>query len=299
MGNKFINIMAKAIIIIAIIFSGILIFAVYSNAGEETKEEEKIVEEIRYVDNKLLTIINYINNIDLPNYEMVLSKVQVESNSSGSSQKENKSGSGGGEESSSESGPDKKETTVTKMEEQLVTESSKAEVDWNTIESETEMLYSTWGAIVLDLYKIDISNEDILSFSDTLDEAIINMKNKDKALSCMYLAKLYSHLPKFAKNNTKLDEIKKETLQAKSYIINAYAYAETTNWDKIEEEVSKAENIFKNLVNDVKYIEDKRKYNIDKSYILIEELKNSLKLKDTEIFYLKYKNLLEGLNVIA
>lgn len=297
MGNKFINIMAKAIIIIAIIFSGVLIFAVYSNAGEETKEEEKIVEEIRYIDNKLLTIINYINNIDLPNYEIVLTKVQVESNSSGSSQKGSKSESGG--ESSSESGPDKKETTVTKMEEQLVTESSKAEVDWNTIESETEMLYSTWGAIVLDLYKIDISNEDILSFSDTLDEAIINIKNKDKALSCMYLAKLYSHLPKFAKNNSELDEIKKETLQAKSYIINAYAYAETTNWDKIEEEISKAENIFKNLVNDVKYIEDKRKYNIDKSYILIEELKNSLKSKDTEIFYLKYKNALEELNVIA
>ena len=64
MGNKFINIISKVIIFIAIIFSVILAFAVYSNANEETKEDGKIEEEVRYLDNKLLTIINYLNNIN-------------------------------------------------------------------------------------------------------------------------------------------------------------------------------------------------------------------------------------------
>ena len=43
---------------------------------------------------------------------------------------------------------------------------------------------------------------------------------------------------------------------------------------------------------------EKKKYNINKTYILLEELKNSLSKKDTEIFYIKYKNLLEEINVL-
>ncbi|MCI9365340.1 MAG: hypothetical protein HFJ54_01605 [Clostridia bacterium] len=201
MGNKFINIISKVIIFIAIIFSVILAFAVYSNANEETKEDGKIEEEVRYLDNKLLTIINYLNNINLQNYKMTLTKIEAESNSSGSSQKQGAEEEGQKEEeSSSKDGQNNKETEITKMERETIATGNKKGPDWETIEGEVEILYSSWSPIVLDLYKINVSKEDILGFSDTIDETILGIKKQDKALTAMYIAKLYSYLPKFAKN---------------------------------------------------------------------------------------------------
>lgn len=204
MGNKFINIISKVIIFIAVVFSIVLIFAVYSNANESEKEDGKIEEEIRYLDNKLLTIINYLNNINLQNYKMSLTKIEAESNSSGSNQKGGKeeggNEKGGSEDSSSKNGANNEETAITKMERETIVTEDKKETDWETIEGETEILYSSWAPIVLDLYKINVNKEDILSFSDTLDETILSIKKQDKALTAMYLSKLYGHLPKFVKN---------------------------------------------------------------------------------------------------
>ena len=37
------------------------------------------------------------------------------------------------------------------------------------------------------------------------------------------------------------------------------------------------------------------KYNVNKAYMMIEELQNAINLKEKEIFLIKYKNLLEEL----
>ena len=294
MKNKFIGIVSKIIIIIAIIVSIIFLFFVYSNAQQKTSGDEKIDEEIKYLDTKLLTVINYLNNIDLQNYKVILSKVESQSDSSSSSAKEEEQSSQ--QEDSSENGTDKEETTITKMEEETIVTDG-GEVDWKTIEGELEVLYSTWSSVILDLYSTGVNSENILSFSNTLDDTLVNVKKQDKALTAMYFAKLYAHLPLFLEN-AKIDEVDKKSLEAKSYIINAYAFAETENWDRMGQEITKAEGIFEGLVNDAKYVNDDRKYNINKTYIVIEELKNSLDVKEKGIFYVKYKNVLEELNIV-
>lgn len=295
MSNKFLNNLAKIIIVIAIIVGIVFAFNILSSAENTESITEKNEEEIRYLDTKLLSLINYLNNIDLQNYKVTLTKVESESSSSSSSSKKEQKNNE--QEDSAENGTDKGETTLTKMEKETIV-SNEGEVDWKTIEGELELIYSTWPTIVLDLYKVNVSSEDILNFSSDLDETIKNVKKQDKTLSCMYLAKLYGYIPKFLEKND-VEEIKKETLKAKTYIVNAYAYAETQNFEKMGGEVQKAENIFANLVNDATYVNDRRKYNINKSYILIGELKNSLASKDTGIFYIKYKNLIEELNILT
>ena len=67
---------------------------------------------------------------------------------------------------------------------------------------------------------------------------------------------------------------------------------------RLETEIVKAENLLVGLVNDANLVDDERKYNINKAYILTEELKNSLSTQDSGIFYVKYKNVLEQLNII-
>lgn len=298
MSNKVLSTVIKVITIIVIIVGLIFIASIFLNTeGSSEEKTSKNEEQIKYLDTKLISLINGLNNIQLQNYKVTLTKVEAKSNAQGSSSKNEEQGNG--EEDKGQSGSNKEETEISKLEEEsVVTNEENNEPDWNTLEAELELIYSTWPTIVLDLQNVGINKDDIIGFSNTLDEVILNVKNKDKALSAMYMAKLYSYLPKFLDKNFG-DEVKRETLNAKTYLINTYAYAENENFDKMESEITNAETIFASLVNDARYVNDERKYNINKAYVLIGELKNSLITNDKGIFYVKYKNTLEELNVLS
>ena len=297
MSNKLIKTLTRIITIVVIIVGLIFIASILSNTeGLSEDKTDKNEEEIKYLDTKIVSLINSLNNIEFQNYKLTLTKVEAKSSAQGSSSKNEKQDSG---EEKGQSGTSKEETEISKLEEEaIVTNEKKENIDWDTIEAELELIYSTWPTIVIDLQSIGINKEDILTFSNTLDEVILNVKKKDKALSAIYMAKLYSYLPKFIDKKFQ-DEIKREALNAKTYLINTYAYAENENFDKMEEEIPKAENIFASLVGDARFIYDERKYNINKAYVLIGELKNSLITNDKEIFYVKYKNTLEELNILS
>ena len=61
--------------------------------------------------------------------------------------------------------------------------------------------------------------------------------------------------------------------------------------------MTECEKTFKNVVNDIEFAK-KNEYKINKTYVLIKELQNSLDLQDKEVFYMKYKNLLESINTL-
>ena len=298
MSSKFINTLAKSITIIVIIVGLIIIASIFMNTqGKQNDTTEKNEEQIKYLDTKLISLMNSLNNIQLQNYKVTLAKIEAKSNAQGSSTKNEDQGNG--DEDKGQSGSNKEETEISKLEEEsIVGNVEEQKTDWKTIESELELLYTTWPTIVLDLQNINVSKDDILGFSNTLDEAIINAKNKEKALSAMYMAKLYSYLPKFLDSNFG-DEIKREALNAKVNLVNAYAYAETENFDKMQTEIANAETIFASMVGNAKFVNDERKYNVNKAYVLIGELKNSLITNDKGIFYVKYKNTLEELNILS
>ncbi len=151
---------------------------------------------------------------------------------------------------------------------------NKDEVDWVTIKSEMELMYSTWNSILLDLYSMDIANEDILGFSQSLDNAILAVKSEDKQRSLGELATLYSYLPKYIEKIS-VDESKKNILQTKANIMQAYALVEQENWPEVQNQINQADTAYSRVANDVSYIENKQE-EVSRVYILIKELKNIL-----------------------
>ena len=313
---KFINFIIKAIFVIVIILAVIFGFFVYSNANGDTKSNEKIEKEIDYLDTKIINLINKLNNINLENYKISVSTIQEEGESSGegssegggsssegsqgsgkqeSSSKEGSSGSPG-ENEEEQSSENKQEVTITKMERELIV-NNEGEINWDLIQGETEVLYSVWATIVLDLNSIGTDSNKIVEFSNTLDETLKSVQEKDKVGASENIAKLYSFLPEFLKN-TEIEETKKNIIQTKSYILNAYSNMDAVNLDGVRTEVQNAENTFTQIVNNINKENDQRKFNINKAYILIEEIKNSLSEEKSGIFYLKYKNLIEELNTL-
>jgi len=276
---------------------------------EETKE--KVSQEIEYLDSQIISLANKLNNISLQNYAISSEEVKLgEENSSGtsSSQSGNEASGGssiessGGEQkqSSSQSGSGeengKSNITTTQMEPKTVLDSDVNQIDWKSIKSQIETINEAWGVVVLDLSTLNIDNNNILGFSSVLDETILSIKDENKANTLTNIANLYSYIPKFEQDlstNQNMQNIK----QVKSNIINAYAFLEQDDWNAIETNMSECESIFKNLLNDIEYIQNKE-YKVNRAYVLIKELQNSLTYKDKELFLVKYKNLMESMNTL-
>lgn len=58
-----------------------------------------------------------------------------------------------------------------------------------------------------------------------------------------------------------------------------------------------AEQSFLPIINDMS-LDSSNQSNINKAYVLIKDMQNFASNKDKEIFYIKYKNLIQELNVI-
>ncbi len=282
---------------------------------EDNTIDKKIESEIQYLDKKIIGVMNKLNNITLENYEVkskeIMSQNGQKSNQQGGSSGESSSGGGGGSESnqssSGEGGSESNQSSggssgegqgssnikVIQMQPSNILVIDKDNIDWDTIKSEIETMYSSWNSILLDLYSVNIENEDILNFSKTIDNVVLSAKSENKQKTLENLANLYTFLPKYM-NKISVDESNKNIVQTKSNILNAYSLVEQENWNEIQNQINEADTAYTKVTNDVKYIENKQEQ-VSRVYVLIKELKNSINIQDKDIFYIKYKNLMNAI----
>lgn len=277
-------------------------------SNEDTKT--KVIQELDYLDTKITSIANRLNNITLQNYtitseEVSLGESSTGGESSGQSSTEETSTIQGGdkaseqEQSSSQNQKGQTESsniTTTQMEPNAILDSNENDIDWKTIKNEIEVISDSWGVVILDLSNLNVDNNDILTFSSTLDDCILSIKDENKNGTLTNIAKLYSYIPRFERGIS-AGNSSQNIKQVKAYIINAYSLVEKDDWAVIETNISESEKAFKNIINDIEYMKDKE-YKVNKTYVLLKELQNSLTYKDKKLFYVKYKNLMESINAL-
>lgn len=147
------------------------------------------------------------------------------------------------------------------------------------------------------------NKEDITNFNKEYDNLTKAVKDEDKKETLKELSAVYDFLPKFVEKCSKQKK-DKVVIKTKNYIFKAYSVLDDEQWEDINNNVNLAQQEFIKIAtdiinkeNDKKYEsnQDGSKYNINKAYIMISELKNTINLKDKEVFLIKYKNLLEEL----
>lgn len=301
---------SKKIILYFIIFCFLLISLTGcgANSNEEEILKDKVKSEISYLDMKLIGMLNNANGISLENYIVKAEEINEEETSSGSANKD--STGGGSDEEKSGSDSSKEGEGDNKGEESIESESNDVNfrmegneillqnrsTDWNLLKSEIEKLYSSWTTIVLDLYKVNINSDEILTFNNDLDTAIQAIKSEDKIQTLNSLAKLYSYISKFS--NASNSDVKMNGIyQTKSNLLNAYVLVEQDNITELQKQLSNTEQAFLPIINDISS-QDSNQSNINKAYILIKELQNYTNGNDKDVFYIKYKNLIQELNNI-
>ena len=83
----------------------------------------------------------------------------------------------------------------------------------------------------------------------------------------------------------------------KSNILYAYSFVETDEWNTVKSYISNAKNEFSNILNN--QVNNQNSIDeINKAYILINELEEDCNTQNKNVFYVNYRNLMQELENI-
>ena len=297
--------------IVLILIITILGFVIYSNANknDENVKNEKAFSEIKYVESKLVELFNEMNKIESRNYNIAIGEISKDTTQSSSGESSSSSGSGGGEggtssggeETSSDSSSDENTSSSNSNQDNKKFEleisgvlTNKEDINWEYIKGEIENLYSSISTITLDMLQINVTQEEILTFNNQLDNLAVAVKDENKENTLSQMSTLYDTLATITQK-IQGEETYKILVEVKQNIFKAYSKLDNENWNEIEKDINNAITNYSKLLSDTN-IETQNQYVINKGYVLINELKNAVNLKDISVFLIKYKYLLEELN---
>lgn len=305
---------AYIILIISVLLFGFFIYKVSGKNSSSEDVRSKSISEIKHLESKFLNLFNKLNNVSFENYTISSSQIKKEeseeqtskssSETSGGNEGESKQqdsegsqGSQGSQSSNSESSTSSKEDNKKYKLEETGILTSNSEVNWNQIKNDVENIYTSLYPTTIDLYQTSTNQEDIINFNKEYDNLTKAVKDENKDDTLMELSLLYNYLPKFIENCTD-EEKEKIVIKTKNEIFKAYSILDKEEWATISESINNAAQEFTKLVTSVSNQEKGNQYNINKAYIMINELQNAILIRDKEVFLIKYKNLLEELQNI-
>lgn len=302
------------VVVLLVIAYGILLH-VQGNTKEQEKIPEKIKEELSFLDNNMVAMLNYMNNIVYEPYIVQTEKASG-SKTSSSSQNEQGGDSTGGQEqngksdgnstskknttgqssSGSQNGSQTSEPQISKMQDTGILNLDTNTIKWTTIKQQIEVVYASWNTIAIDLHSVLVNQDSILQFNTNIQQAIQAIKAEDKAQSLVALANLYALLPGYTEGALQ-DKKEAEIYQTKAGIINAYALLEQDKWDEMKIHITKAQEIFANKMNQVNE-NPTTQATIRKIYMGLKEMENICTLQDKEMFLMNYKEIMQLLDSI-
>lgn len=299
----------KIFLLVIFLFSSIFILTGCTKQDDTQLIKQKAQKQIEYLETELVGILNGLNNINYRSYSVkgeTLSSDSEEntadtesSSSQGGEQTKGKEGENSStKDSGGEAESESNEGNNTMIYEMVPTNifSDQQEVDWTTLKTKMEMVYSSWPTILIDLYELDINDNTILDFSTKLDDAMKNIKDEDKIKSGYSISELYSLLAKYTQHASDDNRIK-EVYNTKNKIIEGYVAAEEEKWDEVKTKMSEADQAYQKVMQNISS-NDEKQYIVKKVYILLKEMQNSIDLKDKEIYYVNYKNLMNEIGLI-
>ena len=180
---------------------------------------------------------------------------------------------------------------ITEVYNQIALTEDSSKIDWNSIYQKTDLINSSWSDIIIDMAKTNVNKDDISGYSNNLNKFIIEVGNKNIIMSLYELTNLYNHIPKFLKHfeDNEFDVLRK---QFKGRAMLSCAYVKDGKWQEATDEANNLSNSYNDLMNNTEYVKQ-YSYDLNRIYVLTEELKNSLVYNNSGLFLVKYKSYIE------
>ena len=290
--------MKKILITIILIVTIISLTGCSNNNDENLKT--KAISELDYLDSKIIGMLNKLNNISFESYSIISEQVKLspkdEKAKSEEKGRENSGNESGGEKQEENKEKDSNIINSTNMVANTELNKNRDDVNWDELRTEIEQLDESWAIIVLDLYTLNATNNTILEFSEQINKVMKEIKVEDKQKSLEELAKLYSGIPKILQE-INIDVNKQKIRQTQKYVIDAYVLTNDMTNEQINTNITQAINAYSEIMNNIDYTKDKTE-KINKIYVLLNELANSLTENDSDVFYIKYKNFMKEIEML-
>ena len=292
--EKIIKYVAVLIVVIIIAISIFIIIKFKNNNKKDDNLNEKTQEELKYVSTKIIELMNGLNNITFSNYILI-----EEENTDN---KENKSNENNENEANKyDTSSDKSNNTQSSSESNIkyelkgsnILSNNTGTINWDNEKGAIESINVKWTSLIVDLHQLNVNNDDILNFSNILNQTIVNIKQENKVNTMLDLANLYGYIPNYLKQFSN-DEEKISIEYIKSNILNSYALVEQERWDEVKEQVFNSVENITNIMNSIN-TEQFSQYQINRIYVMLNELYSSIDLKDKQLYYIKYRNVMEEL----
>ena len=303
--EKIIKYVAVLIVVIIITISIFIIIKFKNNNKKDDNLNEKTQEELKYISTKIIELMNGLNNITFSNYILIEEENtdNKENNSNENNENEgNKSDENNENEGNkSDTFSDKSNNTQSSSESNIkyelkgsnILSNNTGTINWDNEKGAIESINVKWTSLIVDLHQLNVNNDDILNFSNILNQTIVNIKQENKVNTMLDLANLYGYIPNYLKQFSN-DEEKISIEYIKSNILNSYALVEQERWDEVKEQVFNSVENITNIMNSIN-TEQFSQYQINRIYVMLNELYSSIDLKDKQLYYIKYRNVMEEL----
>lgn len=300
-------------IVILVILDFILLFISGCNSKEDDNGLiKKINSEISYIDSEIIAIANGINNINYARYRVVTQEMSTNSGNGNNHTSDKKASEDRNSQESqttpkeanseSESNESENESKTSDISNKIFSIQSnnilgkQEDINWEELKNKIESLYTTWTVVSLDLKEAGVSNELLQEFSNRLDLVTVSIKNENSEETLVNLVDLYEILPKFMELYEENDT-ERNVLYNKVKLLSCYKFATIGDWDNFKIAVIDLKNSFSNILNQKNEYHGKE-INIESANVIINEIVNDVDLKDKEVFFIKYKNLIQEFNII-
>lgn len=183
------------------------------------------------------------------------------------------------------------ENAILEIYDEIALKTDVTQIDWENINKKIDLLNSAWDDTIIDMTKTNINTQDISNFSDNLNKFIIEVGNRNQVMSIYELANLYNYIPRFSSQLGE-DDFETTRKEFKSSVLVACSYVKDGRWVEATDTINELSTSYNNLMNNTEYVQ-KYSYNLNRLYVLTEELKNSLTYNNENLFLAKYKAYIE------
>ena len=250
--------MKRLKIFTVIIFICLFVFTSCTD-NKENSIEDKITEEIKYMENEMIGITNKFAS---GNYEIIESKNQ-ENNATN--------------------------YNLAANEEIIINEISNPETsrfDFDKLMKDTRKIEEASNRMMVDLATQNIDNGEITNFSEGINKMLTAASEQNQMSYLIELNNVFSLFPNFeAKISTDSDNIFERRL--KYFTISSYISFLVGDKELAKTQIYTLESEYLNKQKDVRYVEE-HEYNLNKIYLLIEELKKAIENDRGELVKEKY-----------
>ena len=140
---------------------------------------------------------------------------------------------------------------------------------------------------------MNVQNQDIMEFSNRLNNLLVSMNEEDEITMIEELNKLYEKVILFKQAYSEnKNHIHKNRI--KSGVLNVYSLANQDDWATAKTQMDRVLEDYKSLMSNPSYVEE-NSYNLNKIYVLLEEYKVSMQTQNYNLVRMKYIITVENL----